>query len=150
MSAFPGEVGIADRLEILDLYARQSHAIDGGDARGWAETFTEDGRIEFPSFGLITSGHAALEEFASSSNGSARERGEQLRHWTTNHVFRREDDVSIAVTAYLVIFLSDRAGSRVDRSLVIHDRLASAEDGWRFASRIAVRDAPLPTAGDAE
>src|ERR1700733_10915609 len=88
--AFPGKVGamieLGDRMEILDLYARQAHLIDGGDAAGWSETFTADGSFESPTYGLTAVGRTALADFAASSNSAALARGEQYRHWTSQFV----------------------------------------------------------------
>ena len=131
---------IEDRLDIVDLYARQSHAIDGGDAVGWARTFTEDGRFESPTFRLTAVGHDELERFARSSNDAALARGEHLRHWIDAVVMTRIDDLATHVEAYLMILATSAQGSRVDRSVRVIDDLAKVDDEWLLTSRVVLRD----------
>jgi len=42
MTARP--LSIADELAIRSMFARYVHLLDGGDAEGWANLFTADGR----------------------------------------------------------------------------------------------------------
>ena len=130
---------LEDRLAILDLYARQSHLIDGGDADGWAATFTEDGAFESPTYRLTATGRAELAKFAADSNGAALARGVQLRHWIGQVVIDPTDG-GADVQAYLVIVATSREGSRIDRSLQVIDVLARAGGAWRVASRKVFRD----------
>ncbi|MDZ7729253.1 MAG: nuclear transport factor 2 family protein [Dehalococcoidia bacterium] len=51
-----------DRLEIQELYARYNHALDFGDASGWAGCFTPDGVFASPN-GTF-SGTEQLQQFA--------------------------------------------------------------------------------------
>ncbi len=133
-------IAVEDRLDILDLYARQSHAIDGGDAKGWAQTFTEQGRFESPTFKLTAIGHDELEQFARSSNDAALARGEHLRHWIDAVVMTRVDDLALHVEAYLMILATSTEGSRVDRSVRVIDDLAKVDDQWLLSSRVVLRD----------
>ena len=72
----PKPISAQDYTDIQQLYARYNHAIDSGDAEGWANTFTPDG-----TFNQV-SGHDALVGFVHNwvdkMNGGAR------RHWNTN------------------------------------------------------------------
>jgi hypothetical protein len=135
-----GAIDLADRMAILDLYARQSHLIDGGDAQGWAETFTVDGSFESPTYGLTATGRAALRDFADASNTGALERGVQFRHWTNQYVFEPHSPTEVAVEAYMLIIATSGEGSRVDRSLRVFDLLSKSGGQWRFRSRRIVRD----------
>jgi hypothetical protein len=132
-------LGTEDRFEILDLYARQSHFIDGGDAAGWAATFTEQGSFHSPTYGLTVTGWAELEKFAAESNGAAWERGDQLRHWLDQIVIDLTPE-GAQVQAYLLIVATSSQGSRIDRSLRVADELAQVEGRWRVASRRVFRD----------
>jgi hypothetical protein len=38
------DITAEDRFAIQDLYARYCQTVDQGDAEGWADTFTEDGK----------------------------------------------------------------------------------------------------------
>jgi ketosteroid isomerase-like protein len=139
----PAGISVEDRLAILDLYARQSHLIDGGDADGWAATFTADGVFESPTYRLTAVGHAELAGFAADSNGAALARGVQLRHWIGQVVIDPADG-GADVLAYLVIVATSREGSRIDRSVRVVDVLARTADGWRVASRKVFRDDQAP------
>jgi SnoaL-like domain len=132
-------IGFGDRLEILDLYARQAHCIDGGDAAGWAASFTEGGSFESPSYQLTAVGHRDLEKFAAESNGAAWARGDQLRHWLDQVVI---DPVpgGASVLAYLLIVATSRDGSRIDRSLRVADDLVKVGGRWLVAARRVFRD----------
>ena len=57
-----------DRDEILQLLYRYNHAIDNGDAEGWADTFTPD--AVFDAAGNLMSGREALVAFAASVHGA--------------------------------------------------------------------------------
>ncbi|CAN5202122.1 hypothetical protein BH09ACT6_BH09ACT6_04940 [soil metagenome] len=132
---------VEDRLDICDLYARQSHAIDGGDARQWALTFTIDGVFESPTFHLTAVGHQELEKFARESNDAALARGEQLRHWMNAIVILPRTSEEADVHAYLMIIATSSAGSRIDRSLRVEDVVSRADGEWLLAHRQVFRDA---------
>jgi hypothetical protein len=128
-----------DRWKILDLYARQSHYIDGGDARSWSETFTDDGRFVSPTYNLTAVGRTELCEFAESSNSAAWARGEQLRHWTSQHVLEPSGD-GVRVVGYMLIVATSATASRIDRSIVFTDDLREIDGSWLVASRVVRRD----------
>lgn len=135
-----------DRLDILDLYARQSHAVDSSDGDGWAATYTEDGVFESPTYKLTARGRTELKEFAEKSNGSALERGEQFRHLITAVVLEPVGQGRIDAKAYLTIIATTKDGSRIDRSLVVIDELRKDDGQWLFLSRKTYRDQPMPAA----
>lgn len=131
-----------DRLDILDLYARQAHAIDRGDADVWAACFTDSGVFISPTFQLTASGQQELRDFAESSHAAAAARGEQLRHWMDAIVMVPVSQNAVHVDAYLMILAtSGAAGSRIDRSLRVEDDLERVDGDWYLASRTVVRDA---------
>jgi hypothetical protein len=133
-------LSVEAKLEIFDLYARQCHAIDSGDGPGWAATFTASGIFESPTYQLVATGRAELAEFATASNNAALERGEQLRHWFSAIAVSEASDADAAVQAYLMIIATSSAGSRIDRSLRVEDRLSCEDGNWRFLSRRVFRD----------
>jgi hypothetical protein len=138
-------IGVEDRLDLLDLYSRQAHLIDGGDAAGWAATFTADGSFESPTYGLKAVGRDALREFAEASNGAARARGEQLRHHASQVVIEAAGPARATVAAYLLIVATTTAGSRIDRSVRLFDELVKSGGRWLVGARLVVRDdAGLP------
>ncbi len=143
---------VEDRLQILDLYARQSHYVDEGQAADWARTYTVDGVFVSPTFQLVARGHQALEDFARNSHQAARDRGEQLRHHISAVVLEQVESGVVWARAYLMILATSRAGTRIDRSMRLIDSLAKVDDAWLFTSREIVRDDAnlAPAAQEAE
>jgi hypothetical protein len=134
------QLTVEDRLAISDLYAAQAHFIDGGDASGWAGTFTEEGSFTSPTYGLTAVGRPALTDFAAKSNSGALERGDQLRHWMGNVLLEPDGRGGARATAYMLIVATSAAGSRIDRSLRVFDELAKVGSQWLVATRIIRRD----------
>jgi uncharacterized protein (TIGR02246 family) len=133
-------IEVVDRLDIFDLYARQSHAVDSGDGDSWAGTFTEDGVFTSPTYNLTARGRAELKEFAETSNGAALARGEQFRHVISSIALRPSGVDCIAAKTYLMITATSDAGARVDRTLVMLDELRKVDGEWLFSSRETHRD----------
>jgi ketosteroid isomerase-like protein len=137
--AVGGEIAASDHLAVLTLFARQSHSIDGGDADGWADTFTPDGVFESPTFQLTARGRAELSAFATESNTAALARGEQLRHHVTAVLLEPAGD-QLRAASYLLIVATSAQGSRIDRSVRLIDTLTRTSQGWRVAHRSVIRD----------
>jgi hypothetical protein len=116
-----------DRDEILQLLYRYNHAIDGDDAEGWADTFTEDGSLD--AAGQLIAGREGLVEFASSVVG--------LRHLVANPVVEISGDTA-AVRAYLLVFM----GTAPAMIGTYEDDLVRTPAGWRFAKRVFTIDPP--------
>ncbi|MCU1476389.1 MAG: hypothetical protein JWQ64_1082 [Subtercola sp.] len=139
-------IDVVDRLDILDLYARQAHAIDSGRAGDWAQCFTADGVFVSPTYNLTATGRPELTAFAESSNSAALARGDQLRHWldaiimTPTGAGTGGDIDAVHVEAYLMILATSAAGSRVDRSLRVLDDLRRVDAEWYLSSRTVFRD----------
>lgn len=131
---------VEDRLEILDLYARQSHHIDSGQADEWAATFAPDGVFESPTYDLVARGAAELAAFARESNAASAARGELFRHRVSDVVLTLRSDGGLDALGYLTILAVSRDGTRIDRTSRIHDRLVRVDGRWRFASRWVQRD----------
>ncbi|MBO0728591.1 MAG: nuclear transport factor 2 family protein [Acidimicrobiaceae bacterium] len=116
---------LEDRDEILQLLYRYNHAIDGGDAEGWADTFTED--AEFDVAGHVTTGREALVKFASDVHGT--------RHIVSNPLIEVTGDTA-AVRAYLVVY----HGMQMVTIGSYQDELVRTPAGWRFARRAFTPD----------
>ena len=112
---------VEDRDEILQLLYRYNHTIDGGDANGWAETFTED--AVFDAAGNVLSGHDALRDFAASFKGR--------RHVVANPLVEIDGDTA-TVRAYAVVF----SGTTPSVVGLYEDELVRTHEGWRFAKRV--------------
>lgn len=123
------------------LYARQSHLIDGGDAAGWAGTFTADGVFASPSYPDPVEGVDALAAFAERFAEAGRTTGDVQRHVVTNVDVVDATPDALTVRAYLQI-VGTRPGedARLVRLTTLHDRLVREDDGWLVAHRDVVRD----------
>jgi len=128
-------------LEVQGLYARQSHLIDGGDAEGWADTFTADGVFASPSYPAPVRGTEALAVFARRFVQAGEAAGEVQRHVLTNVDVTRLEGAEAEVRAYLQIIATRRGeASRLVRLTTVSDRLVRRDGGWRVARRDVVRD----------
>ena len=114
-----------DRDEILQLLYRYNHAIDGGDAHGWAGTFTADG--VFDVAGQVRSGRDELAAFASGVHG--------YRHIVVNPVIDVAGDAA-TVRAYFVVY----RGTALTATGTYADEVVRTPDGWRFAKRVSTPD----------
>ena len=114
-----------DRDEILQLLYRYNHAIDGGDAHGWAGTFTADG--VFDVAGQVRSGRDELVAFAAGVHG--------YRHTVVNPVVDVAGDAA-TVRAYWVVY----QGTAVAAVGTYEDEVVRTPGGWRFAKRVSTPD----------
>lgn len=140
MANFSDVITVEDRLAILDLFARQSHCIDGGDAAGWAATYAPDGSFHSPTYKLTATGRAALTDFAENSNSGAKARGEQFRHHVSAVMLTPKTASEVTSVSYLMILATTLDGTRVDRSVRMFDELVKVEGEWLVASRTVLRD----------
>lgn len=115
-----------ERDEILQLLYRYNHAIDSGDAEGWADTWTEDGFFGGVGDGL--QGRAQLVQFASGVGG--------LRHMVLNPLIDVDGDTA-RVRAYVVVL----AAGQVVTVGTYDDTVVRTPGGWRFAKRMFSPDA---------
>jgi ketosteroid isomerase-like protein len=114
-----------DRDEILQLAYRYNHAIDSGDAPGWADTFTPDG--VFDVAGQVRSGREELIEFASSVHG--------YRHVLVNPVIDVAGDAA-TLRGYFVVY----SGTALAGIGTYQDEVVRTPGGWRFAKRVSTPD----------
>ena len=140
MANFSDVITVEDRLAIMDLFARQSHCIDGGDAAGWAATYAPDGSFHSPTYKLTATGRAALTDFAENSNSGAKARGEQFRHHVSAVMLTPKTASEVTSVSYLMILATTLDGTRVDRSVRMFDELVKVEGEWLVASRTVLRD----------
>lgn len=131
-------------VQVQRLYGRQSLAIDGGDAAGWAATFTRDGVFDSPTYPEPVTGVDALRDFARRLHESS----PFLHHVITNVVVDEVTDETVAVRANLLIATTHdltTGAARIDRITTIHD-LFHREPELLLQRRRVVRDgAPEPT-----
>ena len=123
-----------DQLEITQLYAKYNHAIDLGDAEGWAATFTPDGVFNGGGGGP-QQGTEALVGFA--KGFAANVKG---RHWTNNLVVEGDGDKADG-KCYLTLWNLAQKPASIMVTGIYYDELTKTGDGWRFASRKVQPDA---------
>ena len=122
---------VADRLDILDLYARYSVLFDTGQAEAWADLFTPDGTF-FIVGGPSLYGTAELEPFAERRYRDT----PGIRHIVSNVIVEPAGDGARG-SAYVVVLggVDDGAATQILTLGGYDDRLARTESGWRFESR---------------
>lgn len=134
-----GRTATAVESALRALYARQSHAIDEGDADGWAETFTVDGVFASPTHGEPVHGREALRRFAADVYARHLADGVRQRHWVGSvHVVDGDADGGdgIRARAYLLIVrIGADATPTLARHVVIDDHLVADGDNWRVRQR---------------
>lgn len=126
-------LSVEDQLEIQQLYARYNHAIDFGDADGWAGCFTPDGVFNGGAGGPQT-GTEALKGFATTFASRMK-----ARHWNTNLVVEGTDTGARGKCYLMLMNLADKPAVPMVTA-VYHDELARTADGWKFTSRAVQGD----------
>jgi SnoaL-like protein len=127
----------ADIVEIYQLYARYSHAIDSGDGIAYAACFTPDGTMDTTVRGVFT-GPAELATVVSPP-------AKVVRHVPLNIVLTPETpengaaDVA-AGQAYLVVYSGRDGKPTVLSTGRYEDRLARHDGAWRFTFRRFIPD----------
>jgi hypothetical protein len=122
-------------IDIEQLYATYNHAIDSGDAEGWAGTFTPDG-----AFNKFT-GHDQLVGFI--QQWKEKMNGGNRRHWNTNLSIRPSKD---GASASVFLMLVDVTTKSIVATGTYNDTLVKTANGWRFKSRATKMDAAPPAA----
>jgi hypothetical protein len=116
----------ADRTEIQDLYGRYGLLIDAGDADGWADCFTEDGRMTVGDQ-LDFSGRDQLHEFVRSHH--AGDNAVMRHHITSTSVSASEGGA--AGRSYALV----TAQGQVVAAMTYEDELVKDGGAWRFSKR---------------
>ena len=123
----------ADKIEIIELIARYSHALDSGDGDAWADTFTEDGVLESPY--AQPHGRAAIRQRMADMDPARR----KLRHWVNGVVIEGDGD-----TATLTCYLNVLDTTNLERSAetgIYHDTLSRVDGARKFSRRKVTLDA---------
>ncbi|MDA1092570.1 MAG: nuclear transport factor 2 family protein [Acidobacteria bacterium] len=117
-----------DKMAIKELFGRYAHAIDTGDAEGWAAVFTEDGQYEL--FGNTTKGRPAIAAAIAGRSGSR----PHSQHRMVNHVISIDGDTAHSVCEFCVI--AERQG-RIDTITAgfYEDDLRRVDGQWLIARR---------------
>ena len=131
-SAKPATLTAADYLELQQLVARYSYAVDmhGGDGSAFAALFTPDGKL-----GTLAKGTAQLTAFAAKTNAD-RSGPAFARHYVTNVVIKPAPGGATG-RSYLVT-IDGAEGSKPTTMLSgghYDDVYVKTPQGWRIKSR---------------
>jgi ketosteroid isomerase-like protein len=136
-SANAAELTTQDYVEIQQLYARYNHAIDSGDAEGWAATFTADG-----VFNQRFTGRDGLLEFM--NQWKEKMNGANRRHWNSNLLITPSAEGASGKVLLMLLDVGTKPPSIVMTGQYT-DALVKTANGWRFKSRDVKNDAaPKP------
>jgi ketosteroid isomerase-like protein len=127
----------ADRVAVLDLYARYAHAIDSGDSSSCAACFTQDGVLRVDA-GKPVTGRESLERFA--AKWRANFQGVP-RHIWWHVLLKPEGNYHVKGTASAALLGTTTAGTSIVFSGRYEDRFERSADGkWLIAERFVITD----------
>ncbi|MFG2622713.1 nuclear transport factor 2 family protein [Streptomyces sp. NPDC048507] len=145
-------VGTADRTprsrefsalyaEVQHFYAQQMRILDGPDAGGWPDTFTEDALFERPPVSAPVRVRAGRTGCVRAGAAREREAGSRLDHWIGMLDVRPQADGSLRTRCSALAYATPGGGgSRVLYVYVMEDVLVPVHGAWRTAHRRVTRD----------
>jgi len=128
---------IEDKMEILDLIGRYSHAADGSSPEAYADVFTEDGifhgRAGQPDE-LILRGRDKLLAF---HRRAIKQRGDsQTRHHQSTTIFLEMGDDRVITRTYLLTTTAAQGVvPMVGLTSIYEDEMVRTPEGWRIGYR---------------
>ncbi|MEY2448444.1 MAG: hypothetical protein QOH79_1920 [Acidimicrobiaceae bacterium] len=126
---------ISDRLEIQDLIARYSYALDSRDLDALDELFTADAVLDYRATGAIRGSLDEMKAFVA----DAFTMFEGTQHLTTQTLLSFEDDGNTAhgksACHNPMVFAGDNKPKMMVVGLWYRDTFVRTPDGWRFRER---------------
>jgi ketosteroid isomerase-like protein len=126
---------ISDRLEIQELIARYSYALDSGDFDALDELFTDDAVLDYRATGAIRGSLKEMKEFVA----DAFTMFDATQHLTTQTLLRFSDDGNTAYGKSTchnpMVFGGDNKPKMMVIGLWYIDTYVRTPDGWRFKER---------------
>jgi hypothetical protein len=133
-----GTLTAQDYLEIQQLYATYSHALDKAEGTRFAATFTPDGEFtrgrpagRGSEVRTPLKGTEALTRMGSSVGGG--------RHFTANLTITPTAEGAMG-SCYLLLFDARSVPATVTETAIYDDTLVKTAQGWRFKKRVVWRD----------
>lgn len=127
---------ISDRLEILELIARYSVALDQRDYDALDELFTDDAVLDYRATGAIKGSLAEMKAFVE----DAFTMFESTQHLTTGTVLTFTDDGNTAhgrsACHNPMVFADDNKPKMMQVGLWYVDTFVRTANGWRFKERV--------------
>ena len=128
---------ISDRIEIQDLLARYTHAIDTRDWNALDRIFTPDARIDYSAFGGAAGGLDEIKTFLAESMPMF----ESFQHLVGSSVVDIDGDTATARTICHnpMVLKGGQDPHLLVCGLWYRDRLVRTGAGWRIAERVEER-----------
>ena len=127
---------ISDRLEIQDLIARYSYALDSRDYDALDDLFTDDAVLDYTATGAIKGSLAAMKDFVA----NAFTMFEGTQHLTTQTMLTFSDDGDTAYGKSTchnpMVFGGDLKPKMMIVGLWYVDTFVRTADGWKFKTRV--------------
>jgi len=127
---------VSDRLEIHDLIARYSYALDSRDYDALDDLFTPDAVLDYTATGAIKGSLAEMKEFV--ANAFTMFDGTQ--HLTTQTMLTFADDGNTAYGKSTchnpMVFGGDLKPKMMIVGLWYVDTFVRTPDGWKFKERV--------------
>jgi ketosteroid isomerase-like protein len=127
---------VADRLEIMELIARYSVALDSRDYDALDDLFTDDAVLDYRATGAIRGSLAEMKTFV--ADAFTMFAGTQHLTTSTTITFTGDGNTANAKSACHnpMIFGGDLAPKMMIVGLWYVDTLVRTENGWRFKERV--------------
>ena len=127
---------VSDRLEIQDLIARYSYALDSRDFDALDDLFTPDAMLDYTATGAIKGTLAEMKAFVT----NAFEMFAGTQHLTTQTHLRFSDDGEIAYGKSAchnpMVFGGDLEPKMMVVGLWYRDTFVRTASGWKFKERV--------------
>ncbi|MEY2421245.1 MAG: hypothetical protein QOI95_1312 [Acidimicrobiaceae bacterium] len=127
---------ISDRLEIQELIARYSYALDSRDFDALDDLFTDDAVLDYTATGAIRGSLEEMKEFVA----NAFTMFEGTQHLTTQTLLQFSDDGNLAYGKSAchnpMVFGGDLAPKMMIVGLWYVDTFVRTPEGWRFKERV--------------
>lgn len=134
------EVAAQDYFDILNLYAKYNLCSDAGDAEGYADCFSANGKLELVDAQILVTGRDNFVAFK--DRDFAGRAHIYRRHWNGSIHLEKVDDNTVIGRCYLLAF----NGQPVELPAiadcgVYRDRIVRECGQWKFAHRFLKMDA---------
>ncbi|MEV0219863.1 nuclear transport factor 2 family protein [Streptomyces sp. NPDC050704] len=139
-----GHVTAEVYAEVQQFYAEHMQLLDGGVVDAWAETFTEDATFAVPTLPEPTRGREQLRETLRRTTQELAAAQEQRRHWHGMVAVFPNDDGSLRVRCYALVFATRREQQPVLHRVCVCEDVLVREGGRLLVKTRKVTRDDLP------
>ena len=134
------EVAAQDYVEILNLYAQYNLCSDAGDADGYADCFSSNGKLELVEAQIKVTGRENFVAFK--KRDFAGRPHIYRRHWNGSIHLEKVDDNTVIGRCYLLAFNGEPTVlPHIADCGVYRDEGVKENGRWKFAHRLLKMDA---------